>query len=180
MTTQKRQGDKPVKSGKGFAEGSKATQFPPKHGMSTDGKGGRTPTYTVWRTMRQRCNYPGHKSYNSYGGRGIKVCARWDEFTNFLEDMGERPPGMTLGRIDNDGNYEPSNCRWETLIQQANNRRGNRLLCIDGVTHTLTEWSRMFGIPSDTLTHRFKRGWDVMVALTTPVLKRVDNRVVKG
>jgi len=82
-----------------------------------------TPGYKSWEHMRGRCRNPKHASYSEYGERGITVCERWDDFDNFLDDMGERPPGMQVDRIDVDGNYEPKNCRWATKWQQDINRR---------------------------------------------------------
>ena len=87
------------------------------HGLSSH------PLYRGWSAMKQRCINPSNSSYRIYGARGIKVCDRWQKFENFLEDMGERPKGLQLDRIDIDGNYEPSNCRWVTPLDNANNRR---------------------------------------------------------
>ena len=87
------------------------------HGQSN------TNTYRIWQGMIYRCSNPNLRIYKYYGGRGITVCERWHEFENFLQDMGERPKGLSIDRINNDGNYEPGNCRWATTSEQASNQR---------------------------------------------------------
>lgn len=117
-----------------------------------------TRTYNTWKMMLKRCNKSTWKAYKHYGGRGIKVCERWSSFENFYADMGDRPEGMTLDRIDVNGNYEPSNCRWATWQEQMNNRRDNRRLKIDGRSVTVTEAGRLTGISSATIRNRLING----------------------
>lgn len=97
------------------------TSAKPRHGHASGYK--KTQTYYSSVNMRARCKYAYHASFKYYGGRGIAVCERWESFANFLADMGERPEGKSLDRIDPDGNYEPGNCRWATIQEQVDNRR---------------------------------------------------------
>lgn len=126
-------------------------------------------THRSWHSMRDRVLNSSHKSFKAYGGRGIKISPRWDCFENFLRDMGERPSGSTLGRINNSGDYEPGNCVWESSKAQANNRRSNIVLEFRGKTLTLAQWSSQLDIPYARLHKRIQGyGWSVERALTTP------------
>jgi len=138
-----------------------------KHGHSFRGKKSRT--YICWQNMIQRCSDPNTERYNRYGGRGIIVCARWQEFNNFLEDMGQAPKGCEIDRIDYDGNYELTNCRWVTRREQANNRSDNRPrpLTLKGITRNLSEWAHLLGLSHKTISNRLNRGWSVERALLT-------------
>lgn len=138
-----------------------------KHGHAP--LGARTSTYNIWASMRNRCFNPKYRLFKDYGGRGITVCDRWaNSFENFLADMGERPEGMTLERKDNDGNYEPSNCRWASRWEQACNRRNTVFLEYQGQRKPLAVWAKEFGISTKVLTARILKGWEVERALTTP------------
>jgi hypothetical protein len=130
-----------------------------RHGHASYGK--RTTEYMVWDGMKSRCANPNYEGWSRYGGRGIKVCERWAEsFENFYADMGPRPSANhTPDRIDNDGNYEPSNCRWASHEVQANNRHNNLRLTFAGKTQTLSQWSRETGIHFETLRARLNHGW---------------------
>jgi ribosomal protein S27E len=104
-----------------------------------------SPTYLSWKAMKNRCQCKTSPDYPSYGGRGIRVCGRWNEFENFLEDMGSRPPGTSLDRLDGADDYYPENCRWATPMEQANNRRNNRIVEFDGESLTVAEFARKIG-----------------------------------
>lgn len=135
-----------------------------RHGHSLHNRQSRT--YHSWANMKDRCNNPRSPKYYLYGGRGIQVCDRWLQFDNFLADMGERPEGMSLDRIDGSGNYSPDNCRWATPVEQQNNLRTNRRFLFQGEVRTLSEIMRMTGLKRDTLQYRLLQGWsDEQVAM---------------
>lgn len=114
--------------------------------------------YNTWMCMKSRCYNVNHEHYRYYGGRGIKVCDRWENsFESFLEDMGLCPRGYTLERIDNDGDYEPNNCKWATKNEQACNKRNNRWIEFNGEKNTLSEWARRLGMPVNALHYKLKK-----------------------
>jgi hypothetical protein len=145
--------------------------------VSTHGMKG-TPTYRSWRSMLDRCNSLHPDKLRNYGGRGIKVCDRWKCFENFLSDMGIRPSkDHSVDRIDNQGNYEPGNCRWATHKIQSNNKRTNVFVTYEGETKTVTQWAEHLGMSPAALERRLWRyGWPVSRALTEPLAKWAKRR----
>lgn len=128
----------------------------------------KTRTYRVWYGLKQRCNNPNAPNYRNYGARGITVCERWQTFENFLSDMCECPPGLTIERIDNNGNYGPENCRWATEIEQHRNTRRNINVTVNGVSRCVAEWACVSGIPRHTIHYRLKKGWSPERAIGQP------------
>jgi hypothetical protein len=130
----------------------------------------KTSTYSIWSHMLARCNNPNHQAYKDYGGRGIKVCPRWSRFENFFTDMGSRPNGLSLDRINNEEDYTPGNCKWSSPTQQANNRRNSRMIEFNGDVLTIMQWSERLHMPATALYVRLtKLNWLAERALTTPV-----------
>lgn len=117
-------------------------------------------TYDVWRHMIQRCTKETHPDYHNYGGRGIKVCQRWlDSFENFLADKGIKPNGLTLDRIENNGDYTPENTKWATYSEQLRNTRNSRMITYEGKTMCLTDWAKHTGLGKQTILGRIHAGW---------------------
>jgi len=133
-----------------------------KHGFAG------TPIYRLWHAMKNRCHHHSCSAYPDYGGRGIKVCERWHDFSNFYKDMGAPPPGMTLDRIDNNGDYCPENCRWASPTLQANNRRSNVKYHTLGGYFTIREISVITGIDDMLIRSRISKGWTIDRAISQP------------
>ena len=142
-----------------------------KHGMCD------TITYRSWANMKTRCNKSNHSGYKNYGARGIKVCEDWVTFENFYKDMGDRPSSKhSIERIDNNGNYEPSNCRWATTIEQCNNTRKNIEIEFYGTKLTIAEWSRVLNLPYYLLRNRLNTlKWSVFKSFMTPARGRLHD-----
>lgn len=136
-----------------------------KHGLSEH------PLYKRWHMMKARCESPNIPAYQGYGARGIKVCERWQNFANFLGDMGECPEGLTIERRDNKGDYCPENCYWASRAKQMRNTRRNRLYTIDGVTKPRLDWCEEHDINVSTFRARMRNGWAIEDALCIPALK---------
>lgn len=132
-----------------------------------------SPTYGAWASMKSRCNNPSQNDFNLYKGRGITVCERWNDYRNFLEDMGHKPAGTSIDRIDNNKGYFPENCRWATAKQQARNKRNNRFILLNGDNKTVAEWSEITGLNYGTIISRLRLGWSSdQVLLTKPHLSK--------
>lgn len=139
-----------------------------RHGLSHKGM----PEYTIWMGMRARCFDINHRSYARYGGRGITVTSRWDDFTIFFDDMGQRPSAKhSLERRDSNGNYCPENCYWATIEEQANNRSNNHILTLNGKSQSIALWSRELHINYSALVRRANLGWSDERILTEPLRK---------
>lgn len=139
-----------------------------------DATGSPAPEYNAWCNMIARCINQKHPSYSYYGGRGISVCMVWQRsYPAFLRGVGRRPSrAYTLGRIDNDGNYEPGNVRWETWGCQSRNKRGNRILVINGEALPVVVWAERYAINPNTVRSRLFEGWDPKRAVSVPVARR--------
>lgn len=148
-----------VKSGRSKSCGCYKLERARTHGKS------RTPIYELWSAMIKRCYTPSNGQYPNYGGRGISVCRRWHTFENFYADMGERPKGMSLDRIDNDGDYKPSNCRWTTQKQQIRNKRNTARVMYQGKHVSLAELCEQRELPLKRVRNRLYAGWTVEQAL---------------
>jgi hypothetical protein len=130
------------------------------HGMTG------TKEHFAWKDMLARCSRESHVQFKDYGGRGISVCDRWKEFSNFFEDMGVAPAGTSIDRKNNNGGYSKENCRWATRKEQNRNRRNNILVTIDGVTQCATDWAIEYGISPVTALFRINKGVDPSVAVS--------------
>jgi hypothetical protein len=139
-----------------------------RHGASIEGNS-KFGTYRSWHGAKSRCYTLNSPNYKHYGGRGITMCDRWkNSFDNFFEDMGYRPTGMTLERIDNEGNYEPGNCKWATTKEQNCNKRTNKIYTIRGKKDCLTYLCKYFGISCSCVRKRLHKGWSPEDAFLIP------------
>lgn len=137
-----------------------------KHGMY--GK----PIYKIWISMIQRCRNINSNVYYRYGGRRIKICERWKQFKNFYKDMGDRPKGKSLDRLDNNDGYKPSNCAWRSSREQASNKRNNHFVTYKGEKRTLAQWGDKIGAHPFSIYQRLKRNWSLDRTFNQPFRKK--------
>jgi hypothetical protein len=142
-----------------------------KHGQSKL----KTPTYRTWSSMLSRCNNKKNVSYQRYGGKGIQVCSAWLDFEQFFKDMGSKPKGMQIDRIDNNGGYSKENCRWVTPFENCCNRGITKKITYNNEEKSISEWGKIFCISPITIKNRLKDNWSVEKALKTPVRKQINN-----
>lgn len=141
-----------------------------KHGMR------KTKTWNCWQLIKARCLNTKNQYYYLYGGRGIEICDKWlNSFENFLADMGEKPDGKSIDRIDTNGNYDPKNCRWSDAYEQANNTRTNVKIEYNGEILTLSQWARRMNLQIQTLSYRLKQGWPIEDALKSPTWRQAQS-----
>jgi len=134
-------------------------------------------THRIWSLMKGRCSNPNLPEYKHYGERGITVCERWQSFENFLADMGEAPPGLSIDRIDNNKGYAPDNCRWATQSEQARNTRRARNLTLNGRTQHMNAWAEELGVSVSRLRWRLDNGWSHERILLTPGKSKLEATV---
>jgi hypothetical protein len=141
--------------------------FKKTHGATSGNKW--TRTYSAWKNMKSRCSCKSRPDFKFYGGRGISFVKKWRKFENFIEDMGDCPKGLTLDRINTNGNYSKKNCRWIPQEEQKANMRSNVFLSFRGKRLHLSAWAREIGIPEDAVWYRHSQGWPVKKILTKPL-----------
>jgi len=146
------------------------------HGLSRGDNGKHMPLYKVWVQMRQRCLNANNVNFKNYGGRGIKIYKEWESYKNFYDwaITSGYEKGLTIERINNDGNYDPANCTWIPQSKQPDNLRSNRYITFNGANWTLRKWGRITGINARTIGCRIDRGWSTERALTQPVRRDVN------
>jgi hypothetical protein len=141
-----------------------------KHGMT------KTRIFKIWTGIRKRCNNPKCKSYKWYGGRGVKISDKWDNFIDFYNDMKEGyADDLSLDRINPNGNYEPGNCRWATSKIQNRNRRNNNVITYNNKSKTLAEWAELSGNNYTVINYRIKNGWDIEKAIFSPTIQKIKS-----
>jgi hypothetical protein len=138
------------------------------------------PLYGVWQSMRRRCLTPTTNQFADYGGRGIKICEEWDSFEQFAKDMGERPPGYTLERVDNDGDYGPSNCKWASRKEQQRNQRVTRRVIIGDRSYIAAELAEIASLKTDSILDRVARGQTYEEVVSPIRVQRTDHLIGGG